>query len=97
MIFDTFCDNTIQSEKVNIEGDFMSKTIDLSKNVFEVCRDNPDVIEIMKSLGFESIADPAMLSTVGRFMTIPKGAAMKNVSLDIIKEVFKNKGYDIIE
>lgn len=74
----------------------MSKTIDLSKSVFEICKENPDVIEIMKDLGFESITNPAMLNTAGRFMTIPKGAVMKNISLDKIKEVFSNRGYDII-
>jgi hypothetical protein len=30
----------------------------------------------MNELGFESIGNPAMLNTAGRFMTIPKGAAM---------------------
>ncbi|MFA7573020.1 MAG: DUF1858 domain-containing protein [Lutispora sp.] len=39
---------------------------------------NPDVIEIMKSLGFESITNPGMLNTAGRFMTISKGAAIQN-------------------
>ncbi len=75
----------------------MSKTIDFSKTVFEICTENPDAIEIMKELGFESIANPAMLNTVGRFMTIPKGAAMKNISLDKIKEVFIGRGYEIKE
>jgi hypothetical protein len=30
-------------------------------------------------------------------MTIPKGAAMKNISLDYIKSTFENKGYNVIE
>lgn len=75
----------------------MSKTIDLSKSIYEICKDDPKVIEIMKELGFENISDPAMLNTAGRFMTIPKGAAMKKISLLDIKEVFHKKGYEIKE
>ena len=92
-----YCDktkvSTIILEKVmNVEN-----TIDLSKTVYEICKDNPEVIDIMKELGFENIANPAMLNTARRFMTIPKGAAMKNISLDKVKEVFNSKGYEIKE
>jgi hypothetical protein len=51
----------------------------------------------MKELGFENISNPAMLNTAGRFMTIPKGAAMKNISLDQAKEIFEKHGYNIME
>ena len=47
----------------------MGKTVDLSKSVYEVCKKYPDIIEIMKKLGFESITNPGMLNTAGRFMT----------------------------
>ena len=75
----------------------MKKQISLSKSVYEICIQNPEVIEIMKNLGFESITNPGMLNTAGRFMTISKGAAMKNISIDKIKEEFAKKGYEIIE
>ena len=75
----------------------MGKQIDIFKSVYEICTENPDVIEIMKSLGFESITNPGMLSTAGRFMTISKGAVMKNISMDKIKEEFAKKGYEIKE
>lgn len=73
----------------------LSKTLDLSKSVYELSKEHPDIVEIMKELGFESIASPGMLNTAGRFMTIPKGAAMKSIPLDKIKEVFNSKGYEI--
>lgn len=75
----------------------MKKTIDLSKTVYDLCRENPEVIEIMKNLGFENITNPAMLNTAGRFMTIPKGAAMKGIELGKIKEEFIRQGYSIKE
>ncbi|RCX07304.1 uncharacterized protein DUF1858 [Anaerobacterium chartisolvens] len=75
----------------------MGNQINLSKSVYEISKEHPDVIEIMKELGFESITNPGMLNTAGRFMTIPKGAAMKSIPLDKIKEALRNKGYEIIE
>lgn len=73
----------------------MEKVIDLSKSVFELCKEYPEVIAIMRELGFDNIAKPNMLNTVGRVMTLEKGSVMKGIDLDIIKEVFKNKGFII--
>jgi hypothetical protein len=73
----------------------MDKTLDLTKSVFEICTQNPGVIDVLKAIGFENIANPAMLNTAGRFMTIPKGAVMKGIELDKIKEEFTKRGYSI--
>jgi hypothetical protein len=75
----------------------MKKRIDFSKSVYELCQADPAVIDIMKELGFDSIANPAMLKTAGRFMTIPKGAQMKGIPMEKIKETFEKNGYSIIE
>ncbi len=75
----------------------MAKVIDLSQTVFEICKQNPEAITIMKNLGFTEITNPGMLNTAGRFMTIPKGAAMKGIDLDKIKEVFVASGFEIRE
>jgi len=75
----------------------MAKEIDLSKTVYELCKENPEIINVMKALGFESITNPAMLNTAGRFMTIPKGAVMKGIDLGKIKEEFTKRGYSIKE
>ena len=75
----------------------MQNVIDLSKTVFELCKENPEVIEIMKELGFTDITQPGMLNTAGRFMTVPKGAVMKGIGLDKIKETFHAHGYQIKE
>ena len=75
----------------------MGTVIDLSKSVYEICNEHPEVVGIMKDLGFESITNPAMLKTAGRFMTIPKGAAMKNIPMEKIKEAFAANGYELKE
>lgn len=71
--------------------------IESSKSVYEITKEYPDVISIMKELGFENITDPTMLNTAGRFMTIKKGAKMKKIPMDKILEVFKSYGYEILE
>lgn len=73
----------------------MSKEIDLKKTLYELSRESPEIVNIMKELGFESITNEGMLNTAGRFMTIPKGAAMKSISLEKIKQMFESKGYTI--
>lgn len=75
----------------------MSREINLKKTVYELSKENPEIVEIMKELGFESIANEGMLNTAGRFMTIPKGAEMKKISMDRIKKVFEDKGYVVKE
>jgi hypothetical protein len=75
----------------------MGKKINLKKTVYELCKDDSEIMAIMNELGFKSITNPAMLNTVGRYMTIPKGAAMKGIDLDKIKEAFQQRGYEIIE
>lgn len=71
----------------------MSKTINLNHTVYEIANGNPEVLDILFELGFRDIVKPGMLNTVGRFMTLTKGAAMKNIDLDMIKERFLEKGY----
>lgn len=74
---------------------FKIKKIDFSKTVYELCKEDPQVIEVMKALGFEQITNPASLNTVGRLMTIPKGAAMRGIDLEQVKEEFIKRGYVI--
>lgn len=74
----------------------MEKTIDLTRTVHDLCKDDPNIIEILKELGFDAIAKEGMLGTVGRFMTLPKGAAMKGIPLTSIYQVFENNGYTIL-
>ncbi len=74
----------------------MSKTIDLKKTVLQLCEENPELKGIMAELGFEQVLSPAMLNTVGRIMTIPKGALMKEIDLGKIVSVLEEKGYTVL-
>ena len=73
-----------------------NKRIDLSRSVHALCGEYTELLEVMKDLGFKDIVMPGMLSTAGRLMTIPKGAAMKKIDLNVIIERLKSEGFDVI-
>ena len=73
------------------------KTIDLTQPVQKLCTQYPELIDVMRQLGFAEITKPGMLATAGRFMTIPKGAAMRRIDIQIVKDTLKENGFEIIE
>ncbi|MGD9568749.1 MAG: DUF1858 domain-containing protein [Sedimentibacter sp.] len=75
----------------------MNKVIDFNKTIFELSKEYPEIPEIMAELGFKDITKPGMISTAGRFMTLPKGAAAKGIDLEKIKQEFISRGYKIKE
>jgi hypothetical protein len=75
----------------------MDKSIDLNKTVFELSQVHPDFLEIMKELGFQDITNPAMLKTAGRFMTVPKGAKLKGITMEKVRKSFEDRGYQVLE
>jgi len=75
----------------------MEKTIDLKNTVYEIYQKTPEILDVLFELGFQDIIKPGMLNTAGRFMTIPKGAAMKKINLESIKVRLEEKGYKVIE
>ncbi|MDF2541207.1 MAG: hypothetical protein K0S47_925 [Herbinix sp.] len=73
----------------------MIKVIDLSRSIHDLSKDYPEVPEILYEIGFQDIIKPGMLSTVGRFMTLPKGAAAKKIDMEIIRKAFRDRGFEI--
>jgi hypothetical protein len=73
------------------------KTIDLSKTVNELCTLDPALIPILAGMGFTEIVKPLMLSTVGKIMTIPKGASMRGIDLKVIRATLVAQGYEMKE
>lgn len=73
------------------------KLLDLSLPVQKLCAKFPELIDILYKLGFTEITKPGMLATAGRFMTIPKGAAMKRIDMDTILEALGESGFETAE
>ncbi len=73
----------------------MEKKLDLSKSVYDLVTEYPEVVDIMKELGFSEITNKVMLNSVGKIMTIPKGAKMKGVSMVDIVGAFMKAGFTL--
>ena len=75
----------------------MSKLLDLNKNVQELCTQYPELVGIMADLGFKDITRPITLATIGKVMTIPKGAAIKKIAMQDIVQIFRQHGFEIAD
>ena len=71
------------------------KVIDLNESVYEIGTKYPEIVDMMVKLGFTEMERPGMLRTAGRFMTIPKGAKMKGVDLELIKRNMRDLGFQV--
>ena len=69
--------------------------ISKNQNIYSIIKQHPNVCNIMVELGFTDIVKKGMLQTVGRVMTIEKGAKMKEIDLKHIEKVFKAYGFII--
>ena len=71
--------------------------IDLSKSVYELAKEYPEVIDLMAGIGFTEIRKKPVLHSVGKIMTIPKGSVMKNIPMEKIRAAFEEAGFTLIE
>lgn len=71
--------------------------ISIHTSISELIKTYPEIKEIMLSLGFDNIANPLMLNTVGRFMTLSKGSQLKDISIEHMKNVFAKHGFSLVE
>lgn len=72
------------------------KILNLNKPIYELAMEHPDFVEVFAHLGFTDITKPGMLKTAGRFMTIPKGAALKKLNLADVIARLEQQGFTII-
>ena len=73
------------------------KYINLNESVNALCSQYPELVSILANLGFTEIVKPLMLNTVGKLMTLPKGAAMRNIDLEQVIQSLREHGYYIEE
>lgn len=73
------------------------RIINLYDSVYEISKKYPEIIQSLVQMGFEDIQKPGMLNTMGRFMTIPKGAVMKKIDLNVIIRELESKGYHVLK
>ncbi len=75
----------------------MQQELNLNDTVYTLCTKHPELVSVLRELGFTDIAKPGMLQTAGRFMTLKKGAIMKNIGMDRIRAALEANGYTVQE
>lgn len=73
----------------------MAKELDLSQSVYKLTKKYPELIDILKDLGFTEITNTAMRHSVGKFMTIPKGATMKGIDMMAVVARLMQEGFSL--
>ncbi|MCR5393677.1 MAG: DUF438 domain-containing protein [Olsenella sp.] len=74
----------------------MEKTLDLSRSVHDLAQEYPEFPQVMANIGFTDITKPAALNTVGRVTTVPRGCAIKGISLDDAIRAFEDADFTVI-
>ncbi|MDD4080650.1 MAG: DUF1858 domain-containing protein [Eubacteriales bacterium] len=73
------------------------KPLQLSESVYTLCVRYPELKELLARLGFTEIVKPGMLNTLGRLMTLPKGAALRKLDLEEVMTALRAHGFNPIE
>lgn len=69
--------------------------LNINTSIHDLVKTHPEIKEIMKSLGFDSIMNPIMINTVGKVMNLKKGAKMKNIDLSVIIDKFREHNFEL--
>lgn len=70
------------------------KTLDLSKTVYDLTEEYPELIPILKELGFLGVANPVTRNTLGRMTTIPQGCKKMGMDPDAVTRQLREKGFE---
>ena len=71
------------------------KEIDLKKSVYELTETYPELIGILKELGFLGVANPVARNTLGRMTTIPQGVEKMKQDLNKVIAKLKESGFEV--
>ena len=69
------------------------KEIDLSKSVYELTETYPELIDILKEIGFLGVGNPIARKTLGRVTTIPQGCQKQGKDLAEVVKKLEEKGF----
>ena len=73
----------------------MLKLIDLKKNVYELTETYPELIEVLKEMGFLGVANPIARKTLGKLTTIPQGCKKQGEDLNEVIKKLKELGFKV--
>lgn len=71
------------------------KEIDLKNSVYELTEAYPELVQILKELGFLGVANPLVRKTLGRVTTIPQGCEKQRKDLNEVIKKLEEKGFSV--
>jgi len=71
------------------------KKINLGKSVYNLTEQYPELIGILKEIGFIGVANPVVRNTIGRKMTIPEGCKKQGKQLEDVVQKLKEHGFEV--
>lgn len=71
------------------------KEVDLKKSVYELTEAYPELIEMLKELGFLGVANPLVRKTMGRKITIPQGCEKQGKDLNQVITKLEEQGFKV--
>jgi hypothetical protein len=66
-----------------------------NNTIYNWVSNHPELVEILKELGFNEIVKPGMIQTVGRIMTIKKGCMMRDIDFNYVVSELEKRGYKV--
>ncbi|MEE8179575.1 MAG: DUF1858 domain-containing protein [bacterium] len=69
------------------------KELDLKKSVYELTETYPELIGILKDLGFLGVINPLVRKTLGRKTTIPQGCEKQGKDLNEMITKLEEQGF----
>ncbi len=71
------------------------KEIDLTKSVYELTEAYPELIEILKGMGFLGVANAAGRNTMGRETTVPQGCQKMGLDMAEVVKTLTEAGFEV--
>jgi len=71
------------------------KEVDPDKTVFELTEAYPELIPVLKEMGFAGVSNPIARNTLGRTMTLRKGCERQGVDFSEVSKILQEKGYTV--
>jgi hypothetical protein len=71
------------------------KEIDPDKSVYELTEAYPELVPLLKDLGFAGVSNPIARNTLGRATSLRKGCERQGKDLKTVAEGLEAKGFTV--
>lgn len=74
----------------------MNNTINLKLPIATTIEEHPEILPLLVELGFKPLANTAMRNSVGKIVSLHKGAGIIKVDIHTIIQELEWNGYEVI-